>query len=38
MAIIPRAVDDVIRVFVFSGSVSLENASEFHSFGGFLIG
>ena len=38
MAIIPCAVDDVIRVFVVSGSVRLENADEFHSFGGFLIG
>jgi len=38
MAIIPCVVDDVIRVFVFSGSVRVENADEYHSFGGYLIG
>jgi len=38
MTIIPCVVDDVIRVFVVSGSVRVENAGQFHSFGGFLIG
>ncbi len=38
MAIIPCVVNDVIRVFVFSGSVRVENADEYHSFGGYLIG
>jgi len=38
MAIIPCVLNDVIRVFVFSGSIRLENASQFHSFGGYLIG
>jgi len=38
MAVIPCLVDDVIRVFVVTGPVRLENADQFHSFGGFLIG
>ena len=38
MVIIPCVVNDVIRVRVEDGSVSLNNADELHSFGGFLIG
>ena len=38
MVIIPCIVNDVIRVRVADGSVSLNHTNELHSFGGFLIG
>ena len=38
MVIIPCVVNDVIRVRVENGSVSLNYVDELHSFGGFLIG
>jgi hypothetical protein len=38
MVIIPCVVNDVIRVRVADGSVSLNHTDELHSFGGFLIG
>jgi hypothetical protein len=38
MVIIPCVVNDVIRVRVADGSVSLNHTNELHSFGGFLIG
>jgi hypothetical protein len=38
MVIIPCVVNDVIRVRVENGSVSLNYVDELNSFGGFLIG
>jgi len=35
MTIIPCDVGDIIRIFIVSGTVRLENANEFHSFGVF---